>query len=119
MIADNSETILALLAVAVRRGGYEPVLVADGDEALAAFREHEPELVILDAVMPGSTGFEVCRAIRDEEREGRRTHVILLSAGSAAGDPRLADEAGADEFLAKPFSPSDLRDRVAEILGEP
>ena len=118
MIADDSETILELVTLAVKRDGYEPVTAMSGDKALLLVREHRPELVILDALMPGLSGYDVCRALR-EDVEAPRPYVIILTAGAAAADRELAAEAGADEFITKPFSPAVLRARVREILGEP
>ena len=118
VIADDSSTILAMVVLAVRRDGYEPVTAEDGLAALDVIREHRPELVIIDAMMPGATGYEVCKALR-EDPDGPKPHVIMLTAGGRESDRERADEAGVDEFMTKPFSPSALRARVRAILGEP
>jgi DNA-binding response OmpR family regulator len=118
VIADDSATILALVTLAVKKDGYDPVTATNGDEALEAIREHRPELVILDALMPGMSGFEVCRALRDDV-DAPRPHVMMLTAGAREADKALAEEVGIDEFVTKPFSPSTLRARVREILGDP
>ena len=118
VIADDSSTILAMVEFAVRRDGYEPATAADGLRALEVIREHRPELVIIDAMMPGASGYEVCRTLRDDP-DGPRPYVIMLTAGGRDSDRQQAEEAGVDEFMTKPFSPSALRARVKEILGEP
>jgi DNA-binding response OmpR family regulator len=118
VIADDSPTILALVTLAVKKDGYEPVTATNGTEALDAVRAHRPELVIVDAQMPGLSGYEVCRALR-EDNDTPRPHVIMLTAGARESDKALADEAGVDEFLTKPFSPATLRERVRDILGDP
>jgi DNA-binding response OmpR family regulator len=118
VIADDSATILALVTLAVKKDGYEPATATNGTEALEVVREHRPELVILDATMPGMTGYEVCRALR-EDVDAPRPHVMMLTAGGRESDKALAAEVGVDEFVTKPFSPSALRARVREILGEP
>jgi DNA-binding response OmpR family regulator len=118
VIADDSATILALVTLAVKKDGYEPATATSGTEALEVIREHRPELVILDALMPGMTGYEVCRALR-EDVDAPRPHVIMLSAGARETDKALAAEVGIDEFVTKPFSPLALRARVREILGDP
>jgi two-component system phosphate regulon response regulator PhoB len=118
VIADDSATILALVTLAVKKDGYEPATATDGDEALEVIREHRPELVILDALMPVMSGFEVCRALR-EDVDAPRPHVMMLTAGAREADKALAEEVGIDEFVTKPFSPSTLRARVREILGDP
>jgi DNA-binding response OmpR family regulator len=117
VVADDSRTILALVTMALRQAGHEPVTASDGEEALAAVREHRPELLIVDAVMPGLSGYDVCRALR-EDADGPQPHVIMLTAGGQEADRVRADEVGVDEFVTKPFSPSDLRARVHELLGD-
>ncbi len=118
MVADDSATILALVALALKKAGHEPVTATNGEEALLLVREHRPELVILDALMPGLSGYDVCRALRADV-EAPRPYVIILTAGNLEADRALAAEVGVDEFITKPFSPSALRARVREILGEP
>jgi DNA-binding response OmpR family regulator len=118
VIADDSSTILAMVELSVRRDGYQPVTAVDGVEALAAIREHRPELVIIDAVMPGASGYDVCKALRDDP-DGPRPYVIMMTAGGRDSDREKAEESGVDELVTKPFSPSELRKRVKEILGEP
>lgn len=118
VIADDSATILALVTLAVKKDGYEPATATNGTEALAIIREHRPELVILDALMPGMTGYDVCRALR-ADGDVPRPHVMMLTAGGRESDKALAEEVGIDEFVTKPFSPSALRARVREILGDP
>ena len=118
VIADDSSTILAMVELAVRRDGYEPATAVDGIQALEVIREHRPELVIIDAMMPGASGYEVCKSLRDDP-DGPRPYVIMLTAGGRDSDREQAEESGVDEFMTKPFSPSGLRARVKEILGEP
>lgn len=118
MIADDSDTILALVELAVRRDGYEPVTAVDGTQALAAIREHRPELVIIDAMMPGASGYEVCAAVRADTAL-LQPHVIMLTAAGRSADRERAEEVGVNEFFTKPFSPSALRGRVRAILGDP
>jgi len=71
VIADDSPTILALVTLALKKDGYEPVTATNGTEALEAIREHRPELVIIDALMPGLTGYEVCSALREDVDQPR------------------------------------------------
>jgi DNA-binding response OmpR family regulator len=118
VIADDSSTILAMVVLAVRRDGYEPATANDGTEALEAVREHKPELLIIDAMMPGLSGYEVCKTLRDDAG-APKPYVIMLTAGGRDSDRLHAEEAGVDEFITKPFSPSMLRSRVKDVLGEP
>jgi CheY-like chemotaxis protein len=115
VVADDSETILELIVLTLRRGQIESASACDGTEALERIREHRPRVVILDAAMPNGDGYEVCRALRDDP-ELEQPHVIMLTASAREADRTRAEEAGADEFMTKPFSPLDLRRRVQELL---
>jgi DNA-binding response OmpR family regulator len=116
VVVDDSPTILTLLVLALSRDGFEAVTASNGEEALERIREHRPRLVILDATMPKGDGFEVSRTIRDDP-ELETPYVIMLTAAGRASDRERAEEAGVDEFMTKPFSPSQLRARVREILA--
>ena len=116
VVAEDSDTILSLIVLALKREGFEPATATNGEDAIARIRELRPELVILDALMPKGDGYEVCRALR-EEPGLERPYVIMLTASTRAGDRQRAEAAGVDEYITKPFSPSELRTRVREILG--
>jgi len=118
LVADDSPTILNLLVIALTREGFDPVTAANGEEALERIREHRPRLVILDALMPRGDGYEVCKSLR-EDSELDQPYVIMLTAGGRETDRERAEAAGVDEFITKPFSPSQLRARVREILSAP
>ena len=116
VVADDSDTILSLLVLALEREGFEPATATNGEDALARIRELHPELVILDAAMPKGDGYEVCRALRDKP-DLERPYVIMLTASARESDRERAEVAGVDEFITKPFSLLELRARVREILG--
>jgi DNA-binding response OmpR family regulator len=116
VVADDSDAILSLIVASLQREGYEPATATNGADALARIRELRPELVILDAVMPKGDGYEVCRELRDDP-DLERPYVIMLTAGARESDRERAEAAGVDEFITKPFSPSQLRERVRAILG--
>jgi CheY-like chemotaxis protein len=116
LVADDSDMILSLVVLSLQREGYEPATAKDGAEALERIRELRPRLVILDALMPNGDGYEVCRTLRDDP-EIEKPYVIMLTAGGRMTDREKAEAAGVDEFITKPFSPSQLRERVREILS--
>lgn len=89
---------------------------ADGDAALDAAARQPPDLILLDITMPGLSGYEVCARLKAEAAT-RSVPVIFLSGFSMADDRRAAYEAGAEDFLAKPFDPAELRDKVKAALG--
>jgi DNA-binding response OmpR family regulator len=118
LVADDSPTILNLLVIALSREGFETITASNGEEALAQIREHHPRLVILDALMPRGDGYEVCTTLRADP-DLDQPYVIMLTAGGRETDRERAEAAGVDEFMTKPFSPSQLRARVREILSSP
>ena len=116
LVADDDDDILQLVAFRLERAGYKVVTVGDGQAALAAAREHLPDLAVLDVMMPGLNGYEGTRQLREDEAT-RGISVILLTARVQEADVSRGFEAGADDYLRKPFSPQELRSRVQAILA--
>lgn len=116
LIADDDQDILELVAFRLERAGYEVVTAGDGEAALALARERGPALAVLDVMMPKLTGYDVVRAMREEEGT-RDIPVILLTARVQDADVSRGFEAGADDYVRKPFSPQELRARVEAVLG--
>jgi two-component system phosphate regulon response regulator PhoB len=116
LVADDDEDILTLVQLRLSRSGYEVVVARDGEEALRLAREKQPDLVVLDWMMPKASGLEVLRAIR-AGAETAEIPVILLTA--RASDANIAEglAAGADDYIAKPFSPQELATRIQGILA--
>ncbi|HEY4269471.1 MAG TPA: response regulator [Galbitalea sp.] len=117
VIADDDVDIRALVRISATRAGFEIVAeVGDGDAALAAVREFAPDLAILDVTMPGLTGVEVCRAVREDPALDA-VRILLLSA--AVGEVSMATglEAGAAAYFEKPFSPRELTASLIGVLG--
>ena len=116
LVADDDEDILQLVSFRLERAGYTVVTAADGQQALAAARQHQPDLAVLDVMMPGLNGYEVTRQLRADPATAA-IPVILLTARVQEADVSRGFEAGADDYLRKPFSPQELRSRVQAILG--
>ena len=116
LVADDDEDILQLVSFRLERAGYKVVTAADGQQALAAAREHQPDLAVLDVMMPGLNGYEVTRRLRADPATAA-IPVILLTARVQEADVSRGFEAGADDYLRKPFSPQELRSRVQAILA--
>jgi DNA-binding response OmpR family regulator len=116
LVADDEADIRSLVRYRLDRAGYEVVLAADGDEALALAIERPPDLAILDVMMPKLTGIEVTEKLRARP-ETRDIPIILLTARVQETDVERGFEAGADDYIKKPFSPQELRSRVQAILG--
>ena len=116
LVADDDEDILQLVSFRLERAGYTVVTAADGQQALAAARQHQPDLAVLDVMMPGLNGYEVTRQLRADPATAA-IPVILLTARVQEADVSRGFEAGADDYLRKPFSPQELRSRVQAILA--
>jgi CheY-like chemotaxis protein len=117
LVCDNEEVLRALVRGALELGDYEIVEARDGDESVELARSCEPDLIVLDMMMPGRTGLEVLTELRAEERF-TDTPVIMLTARAQAQDREAAVAAGVNRFLPKPFSPLELASTVEELLGD-
>jgi DNA-binding response OmpR family regulator len=117
LVADDEDDIRALVCLAVRRAGCAVAAeAADGAQALTAALSDPPDLAVLDVSMPGATGLEVCAALRADPATAA-VRVLLLSAGASADDVATGLAAGADDYLAKPFSVAGLVARVRELTS--
>ena len=116
LVADDEEDIRELVAYRMEKGGYDVVQAADGEEAIRLALEHTPALAIVDVMMPKADGYEVTRRLREEEST-KRMPIILLTARAQEADVQRGFDAGADDYMRKPFSPQELRMRVQAILG--
>lgn len=114
LVADDDEDILQLVAFRLGRAGYRIVTASDGEQALRIALDQQPDLAVLDVMMPRLTGLEVTERLR---AEGRRMPIVLLTARVQEADIRRGYDAGADDYIKKPFSPQELRARVQAILG--
>ena len=113
LVAEDQADIRELLVMNLRNAAYEVTAVADGAAALASQNESASDLLILDLMMPGMDGLEVCKALR---ARGRNTPILMLTAKSTELDRVLGLELGADDYLTKPFSLAELMARVKALL---
>ena len=116
LAADDDEDILELVTFRLERSGYTVVQARDGEEAFQLAREKQPDLAVLDVMMPKMDGFELTRRLRADETTSR-IPIILLTARAQDADLQQGFDAGADDYIRKPFSPQELRARVQAILG--
>ena len=118
LIADDEPNIVISLEFLMKREGHEVHVARDGPSALEAIRRERPALVLLDVMMPGMSGFEVCQAVRaDESLAGVK--IVMLSAKGRDTDLAKGSALGADAYMTKPFSTRELADKVREMLGSP
>lgn len=117
LIAEDEESIIASLEFLMRQASHEVRTARDGDEALRLIDEFQPDLVLLDLMLPRRSGLEVCGAIRASGRRSA-TRVLMLTAKGGTGEIARGLAAGADDYLVKPFSTRDLVSRVRGLLGQ-
>ena len=115
LIADDNPQILELLEAYLEPLGVRVLLAADGEATLAAVARDQPDLILLDVMMPKRSGFEVCRLLK-EDRRYRDIPIIMVTALNEAGDIERARECGADDFLSKPVNKIELLARVQNLL---
>jgi DNA-binding response OmpR family regulator len=117
LIADDEPNILISLEYLMQREGFEVLVARDGHEALDMVRRERPGLVLLDVMMPGKSGHEVCQAIRADEAV-RDTLVLMLSAKGRDTDVAKGLGLGADAYITKPFATQALVARVRQMLAD-
>jgi len=112
LVVDDDTALAEMLGIVLRGEGFEPMFCADGAGALDVFRSTRPDLVLLDLMLPGRDGIEVCRQIRAESG----VPIVMLTAKSDTVDVVLGLESGADDYVVKPFKPKELVARVRARL---
>jgi two-component system, OmpR family, phosphate regulon response regulator PhoB len=115
LIVEDDPDILKLLSYNIQSAGYDVVTAVDGNAALAMVKQYSPDLLILDIMIPGIDGFEVCKELK-RGQETRNIPVIMLTAKGEEVDRIVGLELGADDYMVKPFSPRELILRVRAIL---
>ncbi len=118
LIAEDEESIVASLEFLMHDAGFETLVARDGEAAIARLRDFRPHVVLLDIMLPGRSGFEVCRVIRGDPQM-RAIRVLMLTAKGGRHDATQGIDAGADDYMTKPFSTKDLVARVRALLDGP
>jgi len=108
MVVDDDQDLAEMLGIVLTGDGYEVNLVGRGDEVIAAFESQAPDLVLLDVMLPGIDGVEVCKLIREKSM----VPIVMLTAKSDTQDVVAGLEAGADDYMVKPFNPPELLARL-------
>ena len=108
LVVDDDASLAEMLSIVLRQEGFDSELCGRGDEALAAFRDYRPDLVLLDLMLPGRDGIEVCKQIRAESG----VPIVMLTAKGDTVDVVVGLESGADDYVVKPFKPKELVARI-------
>jgi len=112
LVVDDEDSVRELIELYLKKEGFEVIHARDGREALRLNGEHHPDLIILDLMLPGLDGWDVCRQIRSQSR----TPIIMLTARTEEVDRIVGLELGADDYVVKPFSPREMVARVKAVL---
>ena len=117
LVIDDDADLAKLTSIRLRRAGHEVETAIDGIAGLAAIRSMRPQLVVLDWMMPGLDGLEVCRAVRADAAISA-TPLVMVTAKTAAADLDRALDAGMDAVMTKPYLPAELIGKISRILAE-
>ena len=112
LVVDDEQRVRRLLQTALTERGYDVTTAASGEEALAAIAKRQPDIILLDLIMPGMSGLDVCRSVRQD----LSTPIVVLSAHGEEHDKVLALDLGADDYLTKPFGMEELLARIRVAL---
>ena len=115
LVVDDEQALASVVADYLGREGYEVDTASNGEQALTIAREQDPDLIVLDLLLPGIDGIEVCRQLRTFTD----SYIIMLTARSEEVDKLIGLSVGADDYLTKPFSPRELVARVKVMLRRP
>ena len=116
LVVDDEPNMLLALQLMMRKAGYDVRLARDGEEALEAMVTHRPHMVILDIMLPGRDGFEICEVIRANP-DWADVKIIMLTARAREVDRQKGLAVGADDYITKPFSTREVLQRVTDLLG--
>ncbi len=112
LVVDDDPAISEMLTIVLESEGLEPIAVTDGAQAVPAFEDHQPDLILLDLMLPGMNGVDICRAIR----RASSVPIVMLTAKTDTVDVVLGLESGADDYITKPFKPKELVARIRARL---
>jgi len=116
LVVDDEKTIRDLITFRLEYHGHEVEIAQNGEEALEKVKVSKPDLMVLDVMMPGISGYEVCRTLKDNP-ETQGVKVVLLTAKGGAQDELDGKEAGADGFMSKPFRANFLIEKIDELMN--
>ncbi|WP_438438120.1 response regulator transcription factor [Hydrogenophilus thermoluteolus] len=118
LVVDDEEAISLALEFLLQRAGYEVAVARDGVEALERIAAWRPDLVLLDIMMPGKDGFEVCQSVREMNDLTPQPKIVMLTAKGRDVERTKGLSVGADDYVVKPFSTEELLQRIARHLGQ-
>jgi len=123
LIVDDDPDILETLSAMLEHHGFEVFVASDGETAIKMAYEHNPSVIVLDVMLPGMNGFEVCRRLKDPGTKGNegydvRTPIMILTAKTKGRDVQYAKSVGADAYVRKPFKPLALYEKIDKLINK-
>ncbi len=115
LVVEDNPAFQRLLTLALTEAGYDVIVANDGAEGLQKARQHRPQLMILDIMLPGMDGYEVCRYVRSDPQIAHLP-ILMLTAKAGPRDEQEGFQAGADDYLTKPVNLSELMQRIQSLL---
>lgn len=117
LVVDDEKQLVDLIKVRLETNDFEVLTAYDGQEGLARAKKENPDLIILDLMLPKMDGYKVCRMLKFDEKY-RKIPIILFTAKAQEEDVKLGEEVGADAYVTKPFEPQVLLDKIKELLDQ-
>lgn len=116
LLVDDEENIVMMVKARLQGNGYDVIVAMDGQEALQKARTENPDLIILDVMLPKMDGFKVCRMLKSDESY-KHIPIILFSARTQSSDLEIGRQQGADDYITKPFQPAFLLEKIQSLLA--
>ena len=116
LVVDDEASIRRILETRLKMVGYEVITAADGEEALEAFQKHNPDLIILDVMMPKINGYKISRLLKYDNKY-KDIPIIMVTARSQLEDKAIGEETGVNEYITKPFELDQIVKKVEEYIG--
>ncbi len=116
LIVDDEEDIVESLSFMLQTQGYETICAYDGEEGLKLAKEENPDLIMLDVMMPKINGYKICRLLKYDAKY-KNIPIIMLTARSQESDKAIGEETGADEYITKPFEFNEVLEIMQKYIG--
>ena len=116
LVVDDEPFIVQMVTSRLKAAGYEPISASDGEEALTKARSENPDLIILDVMMPKMDGFQVCATLKQDERYQKIPIIIFTAKGSDEARQTGLEDCGADGYMTKPFEPQAFLAKISELI---
>jgi two-component system, OmpR family, alkaline phosphatase synthesis response regulator PhoP len=116
LLVDDEEDIVSMLKMRLAAGGYEVIVASDGNDGYAKAKAERPDLMILDLMLPGMDGYQICRLLKFDQQY-KNIPIVMLTAKSQKEDKEWGEKVGADLYFTKPFDAKELMDKIKTLLG--